>query len=241
MGKKEGVVLSGNERGVRFWRDKWCGDSPLSMSFLSLFALAVDEKAWLVDIWDSSTEGERCYLMDKRMLTKQKDLQGANELPRLIGMYLKGRSCSCSPDSPLTNPSGGVDYLNHGDIPDRVEEVNQCALSNQVSESCTPKDSIVRSHKEVSGEFLIDGLSPGKWPKCESWNVRGLGSRNKRRMVKDFLRSENPDVVMIQETKKENCDRRFVGSVWTVRNKDGLLFGVWGIRWDFDHLGFKKF
>ncbi|RVW63722.1 hypothetical protein CK203_052746 [Vitis vinifera] len=37
---------------------------------------------------------------------------------------------------------------------------------------------------------------------------RGLGSRNKRRVVKDFLRSENPDVVMIQETKKVECDRR---------------------------------
>ena len=49
--------------------------------------------------------------------------------------------------------------------------------------------------------------------KIISWNVRGLGSRNKRRMVKDFLRSENPNVVMIQETKKEKCDGRFVGSV----------------------------
>ncbi|RVW94236.1 LINE-1 retrotransposable element ORF2 protein [Vitis vinifera] len=179
---------------------------------------------------------------------------------------------------------GGVDYLNHGDIPDRVEEENQCALSNQMSESCTPKDSIVRSHKEVSGDFLIDGCPPGKWPKCEryyalltlrcilggraeapqgietcwfwlgrlgslcfpmkiiSWNVRGLGSRNKRRMVKDFLRSENPDVVMIQETKKENCDRRFVGSVWTVRNKDWVALPASGasggilIIWDSKNL-----
>ena len=56
--------------------------------------------------------------------------------------------------------------------------------------------------------------------KIINWNVRGLGSRNKRRMVKDFLRSANPDVVMIQETKKEKCDRRFVGGVWMVRNKD---------------------
>ena len=39
-------------------------------------------------------------------------------------------------------------------------------------------------------------------------------------MVKDFLRLENPDVVMIQETKKVECDRRFVGNVWTVRNKE---------------------
>ena len=60
---------------------------------------------------------------------------------------------------------GGVDYLNHGDIPDRVEVENQGALSNQMTESCTPKDSIVRSHKEVSDDFLIDGLSPGKMAK----------------------------------------------------------------------------
>ena len=76
--------------------------------------------------------------------------------------------------------------------------------------------------------------------KIISWNVRGLGSSNKRRVIKDFLRSENPDVVMIQETKKEKCDRRFVSSVWMVRNKDwvvlpacgasgGILF-IWGSK-----------
>ena len=56
--------------------------------------------------------------------------------------------------------------------------------------------------------------------KIISWNTRGLGSRKKRRVVKDFLRSEKSDVVMIQETKKAVCDRRFVGSVWTARNKE---------------------
>ena len=49
--------------------------------------------------------------------------------------------------------------------------------------------------------------------KIISWNVRGLGSSNKRRVIKDFLRLEKSDVVMIQETKKEKCDRRLVGSV----------------------------
>ena len=99
---------------------------------------------------------------------------------------------SCSPDSPLTSPSGphlpnsvplpqsptenqviskkiyekgGVDSLKYGDIPDRVEEENQYALSNQMTESCTPKESIVRLHKEDSGDFLIDGLSPRKMAK----------------------------------------------------------------------------
>ncbi|RVW70180.1 hypothetical protein CK203_057138 [Vitis vinifera] len=74
--------------------------------------------------------------------------------------------------------------------------------------------------------------------KIINWNTRGLGSRNKRRVVKDFLRSENPDVVMIQETKKVKCNKRFVGSVWTVRNKDWATLPACGassgilIIWD---------
>ena len=32
--------------------------------------------------------------------------------------------------------------------------------------------------------------------KIISWNTRGLGSRKKCRVVKDFLQLENPDVVM---------------------------------------------
>ena len=38
-------------------------------------------------------------------------------------------------------------------------------------------------------------------------------------VVKDFLQHENPDIVMLQETKREVCDRRFVSNVWTTRNK----------------------
>ncbi|RVW23991.1 Transposon TX1 uncharacterized 149 kDa protein [Vitis vinifera] len=128
---------------------------------------------------------------------------------------------SCSLESPL---SSVVDSLKYVDIPVRDEEENQCALSNQLSESFTPRKSNVSSHKEDSNllsgsqgdtevsplsDFLIDGMSPRKMAKVRSWNAKGLGSRNKRRVVKDFLRSENPDVVMIQETKKEKCDRRF--------------------------------
>ena len=56
--------------------------------------------------------------------------------------------------------------------------------------------------------------------KIINWNTRGLGSRKKQRVVKYFLRLENPDVVMFQETKREVCDRRFVGSVLSVRNKE---------------------
>ena len=55
--------------------------------------------------------------------------------------------------------------------------------------------------------------------KIISWNIRGLGSRKKRRVVKDFLFHENLDVVLLQEIKRESCDRRFVGTAWKVRNK----------------------
>ena len=60
---------------------------------------------------------------------------------------------------------GVVDSLNYGDIPVRVEEENQCALSNQMTESCTHRESNVRSYKEDSGDLLIDGLSPRKMVK----------------------------------------------------------------------------
>ena len=46
-----------NGRKVRFWRNRWCGDSPLSVSFPTLFALAIDKEAWVVDIWDPLAEG----------------------------------------------------------------------------------------------------------------------------------------------------------------------------------------
>ena len=49
--------------------------------------------------------------------------------------------------------------------------------------------------------------------KIINWNTRGLGSRKKQRVVKDFLRLENLNSVMFQETKREVCDRKFVGSV----------------------------
>ncbi|RVW98222.1 hypothetical protein CK203_031888 [Vitis vinifera] len=44
---------------VSFWKDKWCGTSPLCVSFTSLFALAVAKEAWVSDLWTVSASGER--------------------------------------------------------------------------------------------------------------------------------------------------------------------------------------
>ena len=42
----------GNGRRVRFWKDCWCGEEPLSLSFPSLFSLAVNKEALVLDVWD---------------------------------------------------------------------------------------------------------------------------------------------------------------------------------------------
>ena len=76
--------------------------------------------------------------------------------------------------------------------------------------------------------------------KIINWNTRGLGSRKKRRVVKDFLRLEKPDIVMIQETKKAKCDRRFVGSVWTARNKEWAVLPAYGASGGFWSFGTLK-
>ncbi|RVW87777.1 hypothetical protein CK203_043955 [Vitis vinifera] len=124
---------------------------------------------------------------------------------------------------------------------------NRSTCSNQLPESFNPIKSKPNLPSEVSnlvtisqgdvvvspsGEFQIEGLSPRKMAKVREVlssldikvysrrkNRRSTGLK-KRRVVKDFLRLENPDIVMIQETKKVECDRRFVGNVWTVRNKE---------------------
>ena len=42
---------------MRFWRDRWCGDSPLCESFPFLFALSAEKEAWVADVWDPLAEG----------------------------------------------------------------------------------------------------------------------------------------------------------------------------------------
>ncbi|RVW23847.1 LINE-1 reverse transcriptase-like [Vitis vinifera] len=48
----------GNGKTVRFWRDRWCGDSPLCECFPSFFALSVEKEAWVANVWDPLAEGD---------------------------------------------------------------------------------------------------------------------------------------------------------------------------------------
>ena len=46
----------GNGRRVRFWRDRWCGDSPLCESFPSFFSLSAEKEVGVADVWDPLAE-----------------------------------------------------------------------------------------------------------------------------------------------------------------------------------------
>ena len=39
--------------------------------------------------------------------------------------------------------------------------------------------------------------------KIFSWNIRGSGSPSKRRAIREVFCKANPDIVVLQETKKE--------------------------------------
>ena len=42
---------------IKFWKDKWCRNEPLNVSFPSLFALSNYKDAWVVELWQHSNEG----------------------------------------------------------------------------------------------------------------------------------------------------------------------------------------
>ena len=41
----------GNGQRMSFWKDKWCGTTPLCESFPFLFALVASKEVWVKDVW----------------------------------------------------------------------------------------------------------------------------------------------------------------------------------------------
>jgi exonuclease III len=50
--------------------------------------------------------------------------------------------------------------------------------------------------------------------KLLSWNVRGLGSYEKRKEVRSLVKAKNPLVMCLQETKLQMCDVNVCSSLW---------------------------
>ena len=46
----------GNGRRVCFWKDLWCGEQPLSITFPSLFSSVVNKEVMVVDLWNPVRE-----------------------------------------------------------------------------------------------------------------------------------------------------------------------------------------
>lgn len=51
-----------------------------------------------------------------------------------------------------------------------------------------------------------------------SWNVRGLGRPEKRRMVKTLVKKEKIDLLFLQETKVSKDINRIIMEIWGSRN-----------------------
>ena len=64
--------------------------------------------------------------------------------------------------------------------------------------------------------------------KIITWNIRGSGSVDKCRSIKRLLCRVNPDVVVLQEVKKDVANRKLIGSLWKSRFKQWVLLPAVG-------------
>ena len=44
---------------VKFWTNKWCGDTAFRDLFLTLYSIASSKNAWVKDVWDNGSWSPR--------------------------------------------------------------------------------------------------------------------------------------------------------------------------------------
>ena len=74
--------------------------------------------------------------------------------------------------------------------------------------------------------------------KILSWNVRGVNDPEKRKVVKNFIRSQRVDFVCLQETKIQGMNKALVHSIivgrlldWKSLDAEGTVGGIL-LSWD---------
>ncbi|GMI86627.1 hypothetical protein HRI_002332000 [Hibiscus trionum] len=56
-----------------------------------------------------------------------------------------------------------------------------------------------------------------------SWNIRGLGSLSKKKVVKSLLRQHNCDMMFLQKSKLEVVNDSVIHAVWHSNNYEFLF------------------
>ncbi|KAL6340733.1 hypothetical protein AAG906_021271 [Vitis piasezkii] len=95
---------------------------------------------------------------------------------------------------------------------------SQFAHLNQMPEGFNPLKSMPNMPNEVSNLVLISGEA--KFFSLGKFQIEGLSPKKMAKAENDSPQYLRPLGTGLKETKRVVCDRRFVGSVWTVRNKE---------------------
>lgn len=61
-----------------------------------------------------------------------------------------------------------------------------------------------------------------------SWNIRGLGSREKKRMVRRLVNIHKPSILFLQESKLKSFDNRMVNALGSPVLNKGLAMDMEG-------------
>ncbi|RVW15385.1 putative ribonuclease H protein [Vitis vinifera] len=166
-----------------------------------------------------------------------------NSYSRNLGFFGSSFLCHSSSSYPLESSHA----FQRGEASFPVQEPSTLPLEGFQVEGLTPRKMVkVQSVLESLRVRIVRDNGKGvegenRNPLCGQdfkWNTRGLGSRKKRRTVRRFLSTQNPDVVMLQETKREIWDRRLVSSIWKGKSLDWVALPACGasggivILWD---------
>ena len=52
--KTDNIFELGDGYKIKFWEDVWCGETPLRVSFPSLYALAILKGVMVLEVWEVS-------------------------------------------------------------------------------------------------------------------------------------------------------------------------------------------
>ena len=64
--------------------------------------------------------------------------------------------------------------------------------------------------------------------KILSWNTRGFGDHTKQITLKKMLQTLNPNLVLIQETKRDSFDPNFIKLLWSSKDVGWIFIEAYG-------------